>query len=109
MEQGWQTNREEGKSERSITGDREYIAAEERHGGACVPGERVWRVPSVREIQETLVNIGDKPPEFVDSRDWIGCFEACLVLDHLFSVSFTANVAPRVCKNIYTSLCIYLC
>ena len=44
-------------------------------------------MPSVREIQETLVEMGDKSVEFVGSRDWIGCFEACLVLDQLFSVS----------------------
>lgn len=46
-----------------------------------------WVVPSVREIQDTLVEVGDKPAEFAGSREWIGCFEACLVLDHLFSVS----------------------
>ena len=46
-----------------------------------------WTVPSVRGIQETLVEVGDKPAEFAGSREWIGCFEACLVLDHLFSVS----------------------
>lgn len=45
-----------------------------------------WRVPTLRGIQEALVEAGDKSTEFVGSREWIGCFEACLVLDHLFSV-----------------------
>ena len=44
-------------------------------------------VPSLREIQETLVEVGDKPETFVGSREWIGTFEACIVLDHLFGVS----------------------
>ena len=43
-------------------------------------------VPSLRKIQEILVELGDKPQSFVDSREWIGTFEACIVLDHLFGV-----------------------
>lgn len=46
-----------------------------------------WSVPSVGDIQRALVEVGDKPAEFAGSREWIGCFEACLVLDHLFRVS----------------------
>lgn len=32
-------------------------------------------VPSIREIQQTLVDVGDKPASFAKSRDWIGSFE----------------------------------
>lgn len=31
--------------------------------------------PSISEIQQTLVNINDKPPEFLNSTDWIGALE----------------------------------
>lgn len=43
---------------------------------------------SHREIQETLVKIGDKPASFVGSKDWIGSMEVGYVLDELFGVSF---------------------
>ena len=46
-------------------------------------------VPNLRVIQETLVEVGDKPEAFVGSRDWIGTYEACIILDHLFGVSLT--------------------
>ena len=44
-------------------------------------------VPSIQRIQEVLVTIGDKPQSFVGSKEWIGCFEACIVMDHLFQVA----------------------
>eukprot|EP00794_Sanderia_malayensis_P018184 gene18184-19998_t len=43
-------------------------------------------VLSLKRIQETLVEIGDKDPSFVGSKNWIGTFEACIVLDHLYDV-----------------------
>ena len=64
--------------------DRDSASVDQREESTSV-GE--WIVPSVRAIQEALVEIGDKPSEFAGSREWVGCFEACLVLDHLFSVS----------------------
>uniref|UniRef100_A0A8C2EEL8 UFM1-specific peptidase 1 (non-functional) n=1 Tax=Cyprinus carpio TaxID=7962 RepID=A0A8C2EEL8_CYPCA len=42
--------------------------------------------PSLSEIQQTLVEIGDKPDAFLGSREWIGTFEASLVLDQLYDV-----------------------
>jgi hypothetical protein len=42
--------------------------------------------PSLWKIQETLVNIGDKPLSFLKSREWIGSFEICLFLDHYYNV-----------------------
>ncbi|XP_036405018.1 inactive Ufm1-specific protease 1 [Megalops cyprinoides] len=42
--------------------------------------------PSLCKIQQALVTMGDKPPSFVGSREWIGTFEAALVLDHFYDV-----------------------
>jgi len=44
-------------------------------------------VPSHRDIQQALVDVGDKQPAFVGSRQWIGSFEVSFVLDHLLGVS----------------------
>lgn len=44
-------------------------------------------VPSHREIQQALVEIGDKDPSFVSSREWIGAIELSFVLDKLLGVS----------------------
>ncbi|CAH9133760.1 unnamed protein product [Cuscuta epithymum] len=43
-------------------------------------------VPSHREIQQALVEIGDKDPSFIGSRDWIGAIELSYVLDKLLGV-----------------------
>ena len=72
------------------------------------------RVPGVREIQRALVECGDKPQEFVGSREWIGCFEACLVLDHLYSVSSQAHevcvcVCVRERERERESVCVCVC
>lgn len=52
------------------------------------------QVPSLQKIQQTLVEVGDKPAPFAGSRDWIGSVEACLCLDQIFGVS---------CKIIHIS------
>lgn len=44
-------------------------------------------VPSHREIQQTLVEMGDKDPPFIGSREWIGAIELSFVLDKLLGVS----------------------
>ncbi|XP_023519229.1 probable Ufm1-specific protease [Cucurbita pepo subsp. pepo] len=44
-------------------------------------------VPSHREIQEALVEIGDKDDSFIGSREWIGAIELSFVLDKLLGVS----------------------
>lgn len=36
-------------------------------------------IPSIDEIQQTLVNINDKPPEFLNSTDWLGALEVILI------------------------------
>ncbi|TMW43501.1 hypothetical protein DOY81_011419, partial [Sarcophaga bullata] len=43
-------------------------------------------VPSLREIQETLVRIEDKSKRFLGSRDWIGALEVFYVVDSLYDV-----------------------
>jgi len=42
--------------------------------------------PTHREIQTTLVSIGDKTQDFVGSRQWIGAIELGYVLDSLLGV-----------------------
>lgn len=59
----------------------------EHHKHSPAVSVPVPSVPSLRGIQEALVELGDKPPQFIDSREWIGSFEACLVLDHFYGVS----------------------
>ncbi|KAH7528303.1 hypothetical protein FEM48_Zijuj05G0058400 [Ziziphus jujuba var. spinosa] len=44
-------------------------------------------VPSHREIQQSLVEIGDKDHSFIGSREWIGAIELSFVLDKLLGVS----------------------
>ncbi|GBN06095.1 Ufm1-specific protease 2 [Araneus ventricosus] len=43
-------------------------------------------VPTHSEIQEALVEIGDKPQAFVGSKKWIGSQEVSFCLDHLIQV-----------------------
>ena len=44
------------------------------------------QVPSIREVQERLVAMEDKPPTFLGSRQWIGSVEVALVLDSVCDV-----------------------
>ncbi|CBK22256.2 uncharacterized protein [Blastocystis hominis] len=44
------------------------------------------RVPSIPEIQQVLVDIGDKPASFVNSREWIGSQEVGYVLGSLLDI-----------------------
>jgi hypothetical protein len=43
-------------------------------------------VPSHPEIQEILVQMGDKQADFAGSKNWIGSVELSLILDQLFGV-----------------------
>ncbi|XP_033632362.1 ufm1-specific protease 2-like [Asterias rubens] len=51
-------------------------------------------VPTHREIQQALVDVGDKKSSFVGSKQWIGSFEVSTVLNQLFGVT---------CKLMYVS------
>ncbi|XP_062849381.1 inactive Ufm1-specific protease 1 [Trichomycterus rosablanca] len=44
------------------------------------------QAPSLEEIQQALVAVGDKPRSFLGSREWIGTYEASVVIDQLFDV-----------------------
>ncbi|XP_065201535.1 ufm1-specific protease 2 [Planococcus citri] len=44
-------------------------------------------IPTLREIQQKLVEIKDKPKAFLGSRNWIGSFEVSYVLDVMLSVT----------------------
>jgi len=43
--------------------------------------------PTHKEIQQALVDLGDKPPSFVGSRKWIGSMEVGFCLDHFLGVT----------------------
>ncbi|GFN91023.1 ufm1-specific protease 2 [Plakobranchus ocellatus] len=51
-------------------------------------------VPTIKEIQSALVEMGDKPHTFLGSKQWIGSFEVCLCLDYFYDVP---------CKIIHVS------
>ena len=59
------------------------------------------QVPSLRKIQETLVQLEDKPKRFVGSRDWIGSFEVfyslCLQSFLSLMVERARFVSPCLC------------
>lgn len=38
-------------------------------------------------MQQTLVDIEDKPALFAGSRDWVGSNEICYVIDTIYNVS----------------------
>lgn len=44
-------------------------------------------IPSHKEIQQALVDVGDKEPKFVGSRQWIGSMEVSYCLDHLIGIT----------------------
>ncbi|KAL2635471.1 hypothetical protein R1flu_006950 [Riccia fluitans] len=63
-------------------------------------------VPSHEEIQQTLVDIGDKEASFVGSKEWIGAIELSFVLDKLLGVSCkilnvpTGADMPSYCRQL---------
>lgn len=44
-------------------------------------------VPSLKDIQQVLVDIQDKPKSFLGSKQWIGSMEVGFVLDSLLNVT----------------------
>lgn len=44
-------------------------------------------VPTFKDIQICLVDIGDKPASFIGSRQWIGSTEVNYVLDSLLGIT----------------------
>lgn len=69
--------------------------------------KQVSKVPSLRQIQQTLVEVGDKPDSFVGSREWIGSVEACLCVDQIFGVCskiIHVNEGSRIDKDVTVAL-----
>lgn len=50
--------------------------------------------PGHREIQTTLVKLGDKTQDFIGSRQWIGAIELGYVLDSLLGVECKVITVP---------------
>jgi len=44
-------------------------------------------VPTFKEIQKCLVDIGDKPTNFIESKQWIGSTEVNFVLNSIFNIT----------------------
>lgn len=69
----------------------------------------------LREIQEALVEIGDKDPSFIGSREWIGAIELSYVLDKLLGVSVMVNFpylfasVPYELMSIFILMILFLC
>ena len=62
----------------------------------------VKEVPTILEIQKILVKCEDKPQNFVGSRDWIGCFEASIVIDVLYDIpcKILHSIPGRLSDNL---------
>jgi hypothetical protein len=68
-------------------------------------------VPNHRQIQQTLVDIGDKEAKFLGSKQWIGSMEVGFVLEtqcgvqsRFISVSSGADMASKVRAVVLFSL-----
>lgn len=58
-------------------------------------------------MQQVLVEIGDKDPSFIGSREWIGAIEISFVLDKLLGVSIHCG-ADQVNSNLLLLMSIFL-
>ncbi|XP_063460098.1 ufm1-specific protease 2 isoform X2 [Pan paniscus] len=56
-------------------------------------------IPTHREIQQALVDAGDKPATFVGSRQWIGSIEVQLVLNQLIGITSKILFVSNTRKN----------
>eukprot|EP00002_Diphylleia_rotans_P040032 TRINITY_DN9401_c0_g2_i1.p1 TRINITY_DN9401_c0_g2~~TRINITY_DN9401_c0_g2_i1.p1 ORF type:complete len:597 (+),score=102.20 TRINITY_DN9401_c0_g2_i1:43-1833(+) len=56
-------------------------------------------VPDHRDIQQTLVRIGDKESSFIGSKNWIGALELSMCLDTLYGITckiMTVSSGPQL-------------
>lgn len=63
-------------------------------------------VPSIRDIQQILVDLGDKNKAFVGSNDWIGSMEVSFVLDSDLDV--TCRIMSLRQGDTLNSVCLEL-
>ncbi|KAL7077792.1 hypothetical protein ACQ4LE_003023 [Meloidogyne hapla] len=52
-------------------------------------------IPTHKEIQQCLVNIGDKPSNFLGSKKWIGSLELSFCLQNMFNI--TSKILTSKC------------
>ncbi|XP_071477902.1 ufm1-specific protease 2-like [Diadema antillarum] len=52
-------------------------------------------IPTHKEIQQALVDVGDKPAKFVGSRQWIGSIEVSTVLNQLLGITSKIMFVPN--------------
>ncbi|XP_034650655.1 probable Ufm1-specific protease 1 [Drosophila subobscura] len=57
------------------------------------------QVPSIREIQQILIELGDKPASFGGSRDWVGTLEEFYVIDALFQLPCKILHTKELCAE----------
>lgn len=50
-------------------------------------GFRDRTIPTHKDIQKSLVDVGDKPSTFIGSKEWIGANEVCYALEKLTGIS----------------------
>ena len=53
----------------------------------CKEKVKMKNIPSLHDIQAALVEMGDKKPCFIGSKDWIGSVEISMCMDHFYDVS----------------------
>lgn len=66
-------------------------------------------MPSLRKIQEILVEMGDKPEHFVGSKEWIGSVEVGLVIDQMFDVpcKIIHSRSGQELENVFENLILH--
>jgi len=64
-------------------------------GGKGRRRRRSTAPPTHAEIQRALVSVGDKPPTFVGSKQWIGALEISFVLEELAGIQSKVIPVPR--------------
>ena len=52
-------------------------------------------IPTIPKIQELLVQMEDKTKAFIGSRDWIGSYEVCLIVDKIFDIPCKILHVPK--------------
>ena len=61
-------------------------------------------VPNITKIQEILVKVKDKTTSFIGSKNWIGTFEASIVVDELFGIPCRILHAPNGFESVISLL-----
>ena len=79
-----------------------WVVMKKQKNPLCTPNEAAsstYKVPDIPTIQSSLVQVGDKPKSFFQSKEWIGCYEACIVLDQLYGVMLGPGIQSSLLKT----------